>query len=379
MKITLAKAAIMLAASVTTPAVLEYVPPVAISGANSVPMAQMIFNDHLDASQFGVGSMCDAAGDCSAQLQQALDTACQNGLPCEVLLGPGVWYLANPVVIRHPFVGLVGAGRNATFLLASTNFADRRTDPQGSIIRGISNFMVQMDGASDTNGPYVENLTIDCQNVPNCSIAFKGHVNEQSHFANIVGRNFTRYGFFLCGADSYYQPNFPCGHGAQGDGPDHDLYLLPSPNNAEALSVFLFNATGYKGLENVSLVPDQANTVNHAGVISGNQLAVRNVHMEGFSQGGLILGPPPGPYCEGACNGLIAATFDNINWTPQTSSAANPALAVYSATNTEFHNITGALTGTGCALSIINSRSCSAAIVTLAVSGSSGKVQIIAQ
>jgi hypothetical protein len=296
---------------------------------------------YFNAKTFGAKG--DGFTDDTAALKRALASIAAAG-GGYLFLPRGTYEISSTIVIPNG-VQLIGLGWGSppvygqfgTVIQANGNFTGSAMLP--------GNMMLAIDGQTDTYGAGASNLTLDCNNVPGCGGLYRGHANEQTYFRRITVLNFSSYGLYVCGAGENGDAPHVCGgtsnSGSQGDGPDEDLQFLPgTAANANTLPLVLRDVLSYRGLHDVTINSSSSapNQPLYAGWVSGIGLNVRELHMEGPTNG-LVLGPQQGPLCPKNCNGLTLGGFEQIDLTR----GGGPAVILEGAYSITLANILPAL------------------------------------
>jgi hypothetical protein len=184
-----------------------------------------------------------------------------------VTLGRGTWTTTVPIMIPTKSQ-LEGSGRgdgdfSGTVITASNSF------PQNSRI-------IELGNVTPSFGVRVENLTIDCNNLPGVIGVYNDKSEEQSGLRHVLVENIAGIGLDVESA------------GAQNSGPYEDLELSGGVNSnvsAGSLCAKVVNVPAFRGIHGATCNFNNYSVHPIVGIQMDNSGTLTDIHIEGAENG----------------------------------------------------------------------------------------------
>ncbi len=306
---------------------------------NSAALANDVFTTGLNVADYGASPTASATQNSNA-FDAVLSAAAASGYG-RVHVGPGVYKLIRTLSIPTK-VSIDGTGRGdcgntggglSTCLQMDTSFP-------------AATPLVQNGAAGVGSGQFgsrISNMALSCNNVTGGIGLDDEFSEEQSGGDHLVIVNCAGNSLRWLGAD--YLPTNTYNGSSQTSGGYTDLEVFPgTAATLSTVPVLLSNIEGGRGLENVSVVPNQSYPVNYAIIASGNNFGLHNIHIEASKTAGILLGPGGTPIVT-----VGATNIDVVNVVGSTG-VTGPVVEIASGAQNAPAGIiiTGAQGGTGC-------------------------------
>lgn len=257
-------------------------------GTIAIQLQQWLTAQYIDMQNFSGFSTTNP--DNSSQFQAAIAVAGIGSVPCLIKVPPGIYLVRSSVIINRSCIHLVGSGygsgaspSSGTTIKANTGFNSTQTGAGFG-----NNFVVQLNSPGGMIDARVEQMTIDGSGLADS--LYVGNANQQSGYSFITAQNFIHQGggLYVCGAGNTGNATATCGataNGAQFDGPYSDLQLVTGTNaTSSSVPLFILNAASPKEYARIHIIePGTASLIG--GYISGNNINIHDVHIEGPNTG----------------------------------------------------------------------------------------------
>ena len=185
----------------------------------------------------------------------------------KVTLGRGTWVTKAPIVI--PTKSQVeGSGRGDPGFSGTVIQADRSFPPNAAVI--------EMGNAATSMGVRVENLTIDCNNVPGCIGLQDLRAQEQSGARHLLIENITGIGLDVEGS------------AAQNSGPFEDLEFYGGTDfnvTATSLCARIVNVPAFRGIHGATCNFNNYDVHPFIGIQMDSTGTLNDIHIEGTDIG----------------------------------------------------------------------------------------------
>lgn len=289
------------------------------AGTVSIQLQQWLTAQYIDMQNFAGFSTTNT--DNSTQFAAAIAIAGIGSVPCLIKVPPGTYLVKSSITINRSCIHLVGAGygndsvspSSGTTIKAGAGFNSTQT---GAFFG--NNFVVALNAPSDMIGARVEQMTIDGAGLADA--LYVGHANQQSGYSFITAKNFIHVGggLYDCGAGSGGAAVTVCGANGEGsslDGPYTDLQFQPGVNmTGSSIPVEIVNAVSPKEFARWSIITSGGTPPTQAGYISGSNINIHDVHIEGpgtgFEVGGSTSNGCPDV---SVCNGMQTLVATNVD------------------------------------------------------------------
>jgi hypothetical protein len=184
-----------------------------------------------------------------------------------VTLSRGTWVTTAPIIIPTKSQ-LEGSGRgdgdfSGTVILAGNSF------PQNSRI-------IELGNTAPSFGVRVENLTIDCNNLPGVTGVYNDKAEEQSGLRHVLVENIAGIGLDVESS------------GAQNSGPYEDLELSGGVNSnvsANSLCAKVVNVPAFRGIHGATCNFNAYSIHPTVGIQMDNSGTLTDIHIEGAENG----------------------------------------------------------------------------------------------
>jgi hypothetical protein len=183
-----------------------------------------------------------------------------SGSGCKVDFGPGLWTVKAQIVFPHSCT-VTGVGRGSGSPNRNTTFQAGGSFPSNTAVFRLGK------GLTFDEGVRLENLTVDCNNVPGCQGVYSNSVNEQGGLFRVeIENNLGHCALFDMAGGPNFAENFKV----------DDFECFPTATSTSVHGIYLrgqstFAGSGPKSITNV--------TVNGiGGRIIGDSVRVENVN-----------------------------------------------------------------------------------------------------